>query len=131
RYARKLAELDRVVDKYISSGEKLPGLVMTNTGDDEIDLLEENVLAMYVYSYAENSLGIRVLNGTDEDVEIPESYTLRNADTGAVIQEQESTYNNRFYEHTIDEIHFKLKERLPAGSYVLYYGDYEIPFEIR
>lgn len=131
RYRKKLSELDRVVEKYIEIGEKLPGLVNPRTDEDENYDLPENELEIYVYSYAENSLGLRILNGTDEEIEIPESYKLINADTGVVLCEDETPYGGWFSEQTRDEMQIRLQDRLPAGNYLIIFGDTEIPFEIR
>ncbi|MDO4189915.1 MAG: hypothetical protein Q4D29_13100 [Lachnospiraceae bacterium] len=76
RYRKKLNELDRVIDKYIETGEKLPGLVNTNSkiNEEENYFLPEGELVVYVYSYVKNSIRLRILNGTDEEIEIPENY---------------------------------------------------------
>lgn len=131
RYARKLAELDRIVDKYIAVGEKLPGLVNQRTDEEELYYLPEGELEIYVYAYTENALRLRILNGTDEEVQIPETYTLINADTGAVLLEEDTPYGGRFSENTRDEMYLRLQERLPAGNYRIIFGDMDIPFEIR
>ena len=131
RYRKKLAELDRVVDKYIETGEKLPGLVIPETDEEEHYLLPEGELVIYVCSYSENSLRLRVLNGTDEEIEIPDMYQLINADTGAVLLEEKTPYDCIFSENSIDEMNIGLKERLDAGNYMIIFGDLEIPFEIR
>lgn len=131
RYAKKLAELDHVIEKYIEAGEKLPGLVNLNTIKEEYDLLPEDEFVIYVYSYAENALGLRILNGTDEAVEIPETYQLINSDTDTVLLEENAPYGGSFSEQATDEMDIKLKERLDAGNYMLIFGDLEIPFEIR
>ncbi len=131
KYGKKLAELDRVVEKYIETGEKLPGLVNPKTGEEEHDILDEDELVIYVYSYAKDSLGLRILNGTDEEIEIPETYKLINMDTGVVLYDEETPYGGRFSEHSRDEMNIRLTERLPAGNYQLIFGGFEIPFEIR
>lgn len=131
RYSRKLANLDRVVEKYIEAGEKLPGLVNPKTDEEEHYPISEGELVIYVYSYAENALGLRILNGTDEDIEIPETYQLINTDTDTVLIDEETPYGGRFSENSIDEMNIKLQERLDAGNYMIIFGDMEIPFEIR
>lgn len=131
RYRKKLDKLDKIVDKYMEAGEKLPGLVLTKIVDDMDDFLPEGELVIYVYSYAGNSIGIRILNGTDEEVEIPESYKLINVDTGVILCEEDTPYGGSFSENAIDEMEIKLKERLEAGNYKLIFGEMELPFEIR
>lgn len=129
-YGKKLARLDRVVDQYIEAGEKLPGLVNPRCDDEEYYFLPEGELQEYVYSYKDNKLGVRILNGTDEDVAIPEAYRLIRADTGEVLQEGETPYGGIFSQQTSDEMFIGLENRLTAGHYVLTFGDLEIPFEI-
>lgn len=130
-YGKKLAELDKVVDKYVETAVKLPGLVNEKVDDEEFYFLPEGELEIYVFSYAENRLGLRILNGTDEEVEIPESYKIINVDTGVTLVEEETPNGGIFYEQTRDEEFIRLKERLSEGNYMMIYGDYEIPFEIR
>lgn len=131
KYRKKLEKLDSIVKKYLETAEKLPGLVNTKTDDEEYYYLPENELIIYVYSYVENSLGLRILNGTDEEIELAETYKIINADTGAVLFEDQTQYGRLFGGQTRDEKNIRLKERLDAGSYQLVFGDLIIPFEIR
>lgn len=131
RYRNKLAELDRVLDQYIAAGEKLPGLVNPRSDDGEDYFLPEDELLIYVFSYAGNSLGLRILNGTNGEVEIPDEVQLISADTGAVLFEEQSSYIRTFSERSRDEMHIELQDRLPAGNYILRLGGMDIPFEIR
>lgn len=130
RYRSKLAELDRVLEKYIEAGERLPGLLNTDPDAEEYNPLEEGVLKVYVYTYAGNSLGLRISNGLDTPLEIPESFTILRADTGETIVEQETPYGGSFPEYANDEMHMKLPQRLGAGQYLLIFGDLEIPFAL-
>lgn len=131
QYRNKLSMLENVINKYIENGEKLPGLVNTKKDEEENYYMPEGELVIYVYSYVENSLGLRILNGTDKDVEIPENYKLINADTNIVLAEESNPYGGRFSENSRDEMHIQLKERLNAGNYTIIFGDLSIPFEIR
>ena len=131
RYRKKLADLDNVVRKYIDTAEKLPGLVGTRTDEEENFLLPEGKLDIYVYSYAENVLGVKILNGTDEPVELPGSYQLIFTDTDTVVFEENDENVREVSGQSRDEIDIRLKERLQAGHYKIVFGDMEIPFEIR
>lgn len=131
QYRKKLSEFDSVVKKYIESGEKLPSLVNLNVDDEEQYSISEDELIIYVYSYALNSIGIKIHNDTDEDVELSETYKLINADTGVVLAEEDTPYGGRFNKRSNDEMDIRLKERLLAGNYKFIFGDWEIPFEIR
>lgn len=130
-YSEKLAKLDSIVKKYIETGEKLPGLVNPKTDEEQNYSLPENELVIYVCSYVRNYLGLKILNGTDEDVKISEKYRLINADTDEVLLEDEVPYGGEFSQHSRDEMDIRLKERLQAGNYKIIFGELEIPFEIR
>lgn len=130
-YRKKLAELDEVVKRYIETGEKLPGLVNTKTGEEGTLFLSEGELIVYVRSYAMDSLELKILNGTDEDIEISEMYKLVNADTNVTLSEEKTPYSGSFSEHSTDELNIRLKERLQAGNYKIILGSLEFPFEIR
>lgn len=131
RYSKKLEKLDEVVDKYIQSAEKLPGLVNDRINDEENYLLPEGEFSTYVYSYANDTLGVRILNGTDDEKELSRSYKLINTDTNKVIDEKEEEYPLIMYPQTQDEMSIKLNERLEKGNYKLIIGDKENTFEIR
>lgn len=131
KYQKKLSELDHVVERYTSSGELLPGLVNPLKDDEAHYELPENELFIYVCLYAGDLIKLRVLNGTEEAVELSETYQLLNADTNEVLLEDEHLYGTYISERSRDEMELRLKERLNAGNYKLFIGDLEIPFEIR
>ncbi|MCQ2481107.1 MAG: hypothetical protein MJ121_03210 [Clostridia bacterium] len=131
RYSKKLSELDAIVEKYIKSGEKLPGLVNPKTESEDNYSIPDGKLEIYVYSYVDNTLGVRVLNGTDEQAEIAKEYKLTDADKGDVIASGAITDSSTFSPQSKGEMEIKLNERLPAGSYKLVFGELEIPFEIK
>ena len=131
RYSKKLKELDAIIKKYIKSGEKLPGLVNPKTESDDNYSIPEGKLEIYVYSYVDNTLGVRVLNGTDEQLEIAKEYKLINADTRDMIISDSTTDGGIFSPQSKGEMEIKLNERLPVGSYKLVFGELEIPFEIK
>ncbi len=130
-YGNKLSKLDDVVKKYIGSAEKLPGLVNPRAGEEDNYSIPENELVIYVNSYAKNTLGIKILNGTDEDTEFSETYKIVNADTDTLMLEGNTPYNNKISGHSMDVIDIKLKERLQAGNYKIVFADLEILFEIK
>lgn len=130
-YRNKLTELDRIVDKFIKNGEKLPGLVNPSIDDEEHYSLPEGKLEVYVYSYARDILGLRLLNGTDKEINLSESYKIINDDTGVVLVEENIPYGGEVSEHSRNELDIRLKERLNSGNYKIIIGDLEIPFEIR
>lgn len=131
KYSKKLAELDSVVNKYIKAGEKLPGLVNPKKEGEENYSLPKGEFVMYVYLYAKNSLGLRILNGTDKDVEISKKYKIINTDTEVVVCDDDIPYGGIFYANYSDVMDIKLKDRLQAGNYKIILGDQEILFEIR
>lgn len=130
-YGSKLAELSSVIEKYVREGEKLPGLVNQKIDDDTQYSLPEGKAVIYVCSYAENTLGLRILNGTDEEIKLSETYKIINHNTGALLIEENTPYGGEIGKHSKDEIYIRLKERLTAGNYIMILGDWEIPFEIR
>lgn len=130
KYSRKLAGLDAVISKYVASAEMLPGLVPSVTDEEMMYELPKDELVIYVYSYAGNTLGVKILNGKNEDIEIYEKYKLVNADTGAVLAQGDTPYGNIIIEQTMTDMDIRLKERLDAGSYRLVFGSLVVPFVI-
>ena len=132
RYSKKLHKLDEVMDKYLENGEKLPGLVkLNNNNDDEISLIKEGEFELYVCSYANNYLKVRILNGKDEEVKLSPAHKIIDADTNKTIFEEDKGYTITVYPMAEDETSISLNSRLDVGNYILYIGDIEIPFEIR
>lgn len=131
RYSKKLSELDAIIKKYIKSGERLPGLVNPKTESEDNYSIPEGKLEIYVYSYVDNTLGVRVLNGTDEQAEIAKEFKLINADTNELLTTDTASHSGTFSPQSKGEMEIKLKERLPVGSYKLVFGEFEIPFEIK
>lgn len=131
KYRDKLAALDSIVKKYIDLGEKLPGLVNPAKENEAPYSVPEGELSIYVYSYAQDMLGLKVSNGTSETIELSERYKLINADTKEILVEEASSYNRKFSPHSRGEMDIRLKERLGAGNYKIVLGEVEISFEIR
>ncbi|MDD5923761.1 MAG: hypothetical protein PUC88_03100 [Clostridia bacterium] len=131
RYSDKLHKFDEIIEKYLNDAKKLPGLVNTRKDSDISYELAEGELELYVYSYSSDYLGIRILNGKDEQIEISHSYKLINTDKNKAIDENDDKYTMTIYPKSQDEVNFSLKERLEAGNYKLVLGEIEIPFEIR
>lgn len=130
RYRDKLHRLHDTVDKYLQGAAKLPGLINQKVGGEESYLLPEDELVLYAYVYSENSLGIRILNGTEDEAEIPQGYRLVSTDTAQVIAEGDDSYASTVYPRSEGEMRFALTERLDAGHYTLVLGEREIPFAI-
>lgn len=133
KYNKKLKQLDEILDKYLKDAQKLPALVNDRISDEENYDLPEEKIELYAYSYSrrDDSLYVRVLNGTNDDVEIPKSFKLINTDSDTIIDENNEDYTSTFYPKSSDGMSFSLKERLDAGNYKIILGDIEIPFEIR
>lgn len=130
QYRSKLQKLHDTVAKYLQDATVLPGLINPKVGDEESYMLPEGELVLYAYVYSENSLGIRILNGTEEEVEITQGYRLVNTDTAQVVAERDDSYASTVYPRSQDEMRFALTERLAAGHYTLVLGEREIPFAI-
>ncbi len=131
RYSDKLYEFDEIIEKYLKNTKKLPGLVNTRKDSDISYELAEGELELYVYLYSSDYLGIRILNGKDEQIEISCSYKIINTDKNEVIDENDDKYTMTVYPKSQDEVSFSLKERLDSGNYKIVLGEIEIPFEIR
>ena len=131
KYGSKLAEIGSVIEKFVRDGEKLPGLVNQKIDGDAQHSLPEGKSVVYVYSYAGNILGLRILNGTDEEIQLSEKYQIINHDTGTLLYEETTSYGGKIDKRSKDEVHIRLKERLTAGNYIMILGNLKIPFEIR
>lgn len=131
RYYDKLRLLDETIAKYRKNAEVLPGLVRAETDSEEGYGLTEGVLELYVYAYRGDALGVRILNGKDEQIDISRTYQLIQTDTGKVVAEKEDTGTSTVYPKSWDEIDIDLAQRLEAGHYKLLLGEEVIPFEIR
>lgn len=130
KYRNKLRKFDEIIEKYLQDATVLPGLINTKKADEENYDLPEGELELYVYYYCDDDLGIRILNGKDEETEISRSYKIINNDTNQVIAEENSTYTTTVYPKSRDEMSFSLTERLGAGHYKIILGEIEIPFII-
>lgn len=132
RYYSKLKKIKEVINKYTKDVTKLPGLVLENPIEDfDTPFYTEGETRFYVYEYYDKTLGIKMLNGTDKDIEIVKDYKLVNADTGKVLYEDNNPYTYTLDETSNYEDYIRLSERLEAGNYKLTFSDVEITFEIR
>lgn len=129
-YSNKLSKLNEIINKYLEKAEKLPGLVNSNT-DDECYELPENEILIYVSRYCKDRLYLKIMNGTDEEFDMPATYVLKNTDTNRIIQEDKIEYPRSVYSRSQNETSLSLNERLEKGNYKIIIGDIEIAFEIK
>lgn len=125
----KLSKLDAVIDSYVNQAVQLPSLVNDREVKKEY-YFPENKIEAYVHSYKDRYLVVRILNGTEKDIELPEMCQLINMDSN---EEQivENQYYDLIYADSSEDVDIELESRLDAGNYKLILGDLEIQFEIK
>lgn len=131
KYGVKLKKFNEVIDRYMVNATRLPGLVNPRVNDDENYNLPENGVEVYVYTVSNKYLGIKILNGTEEEIRLLGNYKLVDLSNNEVILERENTGSITVAAKTRDDTGFYLEERLQAGNYKLIYDSEEILFEIR
>ncbi len=131
RYREKLKQLDLAISKYLEDAEKLPGLVNPRAGSDDLIDLSCGELDIYAFSLANKELGIRIINGSEQNAEISYGWRLFDAESGELLQEQEDDHTLSVDAGHQDIMNICLDKRLEAGSYRLMLGETEIMFEIR
>lgn len=135
-----LKEIDQIIKNAADNGEKLPGLVIDRTVEEDDDYynfrVNEGVCKIEVSEYSLGVLRYRIANGFDEDVVIRNDITLVK-DDGTKIYESLTEDDSETRDTTItadyvsDESIPLGEDRLEAGTYTLTFGDYECQFEIK
>lgn len=133
-YAKKLSEINSVIERYKSEGSPEPRLVTAKKTDEEL-VKNQNPsngkIELEVYQYSADSLSFRVLNGTNENASIGNNIKLvRNSD-GKTLVETNLFYPIEPNASSTETETLRLKERLSEGVYTLSAGDYSDEFEIR
>ena len=132
-YSEKLAEIDKVIEKYKERGTLEPGLVTKEKTDEELagkNNPDNGLVEIEVYEYSKDRIYFRILNGTDEDVAVSNSVKLvRNSD-GEMLYNESSEYSIEVNATSANE-EYLLSGRLEEGIYTIYVGDYSAEFEIR
>ena len=133
-YAKKLSEINSVIERYKSEGSPEPRLVTAKKTDEEL-VKNQNPcngkIELEVYQYSADSLYFRVLNGTNENASIGNNIKLvRNSD-GKTLVETKLFYPIEPNATSTETETLRLKERLAEGVYTLSAGDYSDEFEIR
>ncbi len=132
-YSKKLAEIDKVIEKYKERGSLEPGLVTKEKTDEELagkNNPDNGLVEIEVYEYSKDRICFRILNGTNEDVAVSNSVKLvRNSD-GEMLYNESSEYSIEVNATSANE-EYLLSGRLEEGIYTIYVGDYSAEFEIR
>ena len=132
-YSKKLAEIDKVIEKYKERGSLEPGLVTKEKTDEELagkNNPDNGLVEIEVYEYSKDRIYFRILNGTDKDVAVSNSVKLvRNSD-GEMLYNESSEYSIEVNATSANE-EYLLSGRLEEGIYTIYVGDYSAEFEIR
>lgn len=132
-YGDKLAEIDKVIEQYRERGTLESGLVTEEKTDEEMVGKNEphnGLVEVEVYEYSKDRIHFRILNGTENDVEVSNSVKLvRNSD-GEILYNESSEYSIEVSAASSNEESI-LSGRLEEGIYTIYVGDYSTEFEIR
>ncbi len=132
-YGDKLAEIDKVIEQYRERGTLESGLVTEEKTDEEMVGKNEphnGLVEVEVYEYSKDRIHFRILNGTENDVEVSNSVKLvRNSD-GEILYNESSEYSIEVSAASSNEESI-LSGRLEEGIYTIYVGDYSAEFEIR
>ena len=132
-YSDKLAELDEVIDKYVQSAEKLPGLVLKERANiDDYEPFKEGIVELRVAEYSENRVRYLISNGTEEVITVSDEYRLTKKGSSKAIADsgKEHVYETDVYPMSLEEDCFTLKTRLETGTYLLQVGNLTCSFEI-
>ena len=124
-YSEKLAEIDKVIEKYKERGSLEPGLVTKEKTDEELagkNNPDNGLVEIEVYEYSKDRICFRILNGTDEDVAVSNSVKLvRNSD-GEMLYNESSEYSIEVNATSANE-EYLLSGRLEEGIYTIYVRD--------
>lgn len=134
QYSRKLAELSKVIDNYKASATLLPGLVVKEKSDEELlykNHPDNGKVEIEIFSYYAGRVKYRVMNGTDEAVEVAYTTTLVYDADGSVCFNDESDSSYSLDANSAEEHSIKIGSSLKAGQYTLKMGAYEGRFEIK
>lgn len=132
-YSQKLAKLKEVIEQYRQKGTLEPGLVAKEQTPEELAdkrRPHDGKVALEVYEYSRDRVWFRILNGTDEDVEVRNAVRLvRNSD-GKVLYDESSQNPITVAATSAEEVPL-VTGRLAEGVYTLYVGDDSTEFAIR
>ena len=132
-YGDKLAEIDKVIEQYRERGTLEPGLVTEEKTDEEMVGKNEphnGLVEVEVYEYCKDRIHFRILNGTENDVEVSNSVKLVRNNDGEMLYNESSEYSIEVSATSSNEEDI-LSGRLEEGIYTIYVGDYSAEFEIR
>ena len=133
-YGKKLSAIHDVITEHLEKGTLEPGLVTREKTEEELMYKEgpdNGLVELEVYEYSIDRIYYRILNGTDENVEVSDVVKLvRNSD-GEVLYDNAGEYSIEVDATTSDEEIVFLSGRLAEGAYTLYVGEYSTEFEIR
>lgn len=129
KYRDRLRKLDGIIKKYLNDAERLPGLVNPRREEGNHDFPEGELL-IYVSAYRNDALEIRIMNGTDDDVELSGTCSLIDVDNNKEISKMEMDSIN-VSSSCEDSFSVSLKERLASGDYKLVIGETVVSFAIR
>lgn len=133
-YSEKLVEIDKVIEQYKKKGTLEPGLVTREKNEEELmckDKPDNGLIEIEIYKYCKDIICFRILNGTNESVEVRDSVKLiRNSD-GEVLYNESSEYSMEVNATSVYEESILLSGRLEEGIYTIYVGDCSAEFEIR
>ncbi len=134
KYAEKLDELDAIINRYLKEGERLPGLLLPESTEEENPAAwkpDDGQVTLAVYEYCRGYLHYRFSNGTEEDLELPGGYSLfKEGEDEAAFKEEPGKYGKKVYAHSTQEEIVSLPERLEPGTYRLEAGGLRCSFVI-
>lgn len=91
---------------------------------------DNGLIEIEIYKYSKDIICFRILNGTNESVEVRDSVKLiRNSD-GEVLYNESSEYSMEVNATSVYEESLLLSGRLEEGIYTIYVGDCSAEFEI-
>lgn len=129
-----IREIDKVISEAISEGEKLPGLVLEQTGEDyNAREVKKGTVYVEVFEYSKNYIHYRIKNGLEENVEVKNDNTIYLIDNENrhEIAHTEGKYARELPAYYCEDEYIEIKEgRLQPGEYVLVAGEYETTFSI-
>lgn len=132
KYSQKLQQLDDVINRYADSMEKIPGLVLPETGEESGPYIPcSGGVGIYVYNYATKYLTYKIVNDTDENVEYSCQPVIRRLYDESVVVTGRDSGTATVWANGEDEEAIKLNSLLDAGFYELTVGAYSCVFEIQ
>lgn len=132
KYSSKLSEISDIVKKYTETATLLPGLIKPQLTEEEQVARQRpsnGEVSVEVYEYSRSRLEYRIMNGTEEDIEVEDNLVITDAN-GNIIRESKDEDPLQIYAYYADEESVKIDKRLEPGKYVLTIGEYSCEFEI-